>query len=413
MTKNPPRVALFTDAFHEVDGVSHTCRNLAAFAAHRELPLMRVNSDKETKLETNGSVTSLGLARGRLAFKLDQELRYDVNIWRYREMVRQRVAEFRPDVVHITGPGDFGQIGMFAAKELKLPLVISYHTNLHEFGAQRLDKLLRFLPGRSPVVRAAERGALKAIIRFHKEASVLLAPNEELRAMLERATGIETFIMSRGIDTQLFSPARRSMSDGVFRFGYVGRLRPEKSVRFLVEVERAFIASGKGNFRFLIVGDGSEREWLEANMTRADFTGVLRGEALAEAYANMDLFLFPSRTDTFGNVVLEALASGVPAVVTDGGGPKFIVADGVNGVVTKTNDEFIKAVLALMNDATRRAAFRTEARRLAQESSWDAVFERVYDAYRIGIERFYARGSKPQRIEANRELSADYADSTD
>ena len=134
--------------------------------------------------------------------------------------------------------------------------------------------------------------------------------------------------MRRGVDTRLFDPARRRRSDDTFRIGYVGRLTPEKNVRFLAELGVALKAKGQDNVEFVIVGEGSEEAWLRQNVPNVTCTGVLRGDALAEAYAGMDLFAFPSRTDTFGNVVLEALASGVPAVVTDGGGPKFIVAAG-------------------------------------------------------------------------------------
>ena len=115
--------------------------------------------------------------------------------------------------------------------------------------------------------------------------------------------------MRRGVDTTLFSPARRLADDGTFRLGYVGRLSSEKNVGLLPSLEAALIAAGHHDVRFLIVGEGRERRGLEHQMTTAEFTGVLHGEALAEAYANMDSLVFPSETDTFGNVVQEALAS--------------------------------------------------------------------------------------------------------
>ncbi len=117
----------------------------------------------------------------------------------------------------------------------------------------------------------------------------------------------------------------------------------------------------------------------------ADFLGVLRGEALAAAYANMDLFAFPSRTDTFGNVVLEALASGVPAVVTDAGGPKFIVDHGASGFVAATGDAFIERVAELIGNPGLHRAMALNARRLAAEASWDRVFRKVYEAYAVAV----------------------------
>ena len=116
-------------------------------------------------------------------------------------------------------------------------------------------------------------------------------------------------------------------------------------------------------------------------MSDAVFTGVLRGERLAEVYANLDLFVFPSHTDTFGNVVLEALASGVPAVVTSHGGPKYLIEPGVTGFVADSDWAFVQAVNALMTDKDLLQKMRVEARTYACAQSWDTVFEQVMKAY--------------------------------
>jgi phosphatidylinositol alpha 1,6-mannosyltransferase len=118
----------------------------------------------------------------------------------------------------------------------------------------------------------------------------------------------------------------------------------EKNVALLTTVQRELEQKGFLGFRFLIVGAGNQEECLRKHLTRAEFAGVLKGDALAEAYANMDLFIFPSHTDTFGNVVLEALASGVPAIVTPDGGPSTIIRDGVTGRISP-DAEFSKAVV--------------------------------------------------------------------
>ena len=127
-------------------------------------------------------------------------------------------------------------------------------------------------------------------------------------------------------------------------------------------------------------GHGAEEGWLRERLPRAEFTGVLRGEALSEAYANMDLFVFPSHTDTFGNVVLEALASGVPAIVTPDGGPPTIVRDGETGRIVPDSD-FAAAVAGVLADPAKHAAMRLAARKYALTMSWDSVFEGVYAAY--------------------------------
>ena len=162
--------------------------------------------------------------------------------------------------------------------------------------------------------------------------------------------------------------------------GYCGRLSIEKNVFLLARIRTELIARGITNFSFLIVGHGKEESWLRQNLPNAEFTGVLRGQDLARAYANMDLFVFPSHTDTFGNVVLEALASGVPAIVTPDGGPRYIVKDGETGCIA-TDDEFSGAIASLILDPALHARMRTAAVVYAQLASWDSVFEGVYSTY--------------------------------
>jgi glycosyltransferase involved in cell wall biosynthesis len=323
------------------------------------------------------------LQRGRLSFGLDRGLLHDPLLWRHYWSVRDRVHEFRPDVIHIVSPGDVSELGLSIAWNLKVPLVISWHTNLHEFGEMRMRRALHWLPEtlKNGVCRISESLMLAMVIGFYRFGKVLFAPNQELVDMLVRRTGRPTHLMTRGIDTQLYNPARRRVADGVFRMGFVGRITPEKSVRLFAAVERALLDRGLTNFRFLIVGDGSEREWLIHNLRHADLPGILRGEELAAAYADMDLFLFPSRTDTFGNVVQEAMASGAPSIVTDEGGPKFIVRDGVSGYVTHSDEEFVQRTVELMEDRVKLDAMRAAGLEHAAHASWDRVFEEVYAAY--------------------------------
>jgi glycosyltransferase involved in cell wall biosynthesis len=192
--------------------------------------------------------------------------------------------------------------------------------------------------------------------------------------------------MPRGVDTELFSPAHRTRpaNDETIVLGFVGRLSIEKNVAQLVAVQEELEARGITNFRFLIVGHGAEQAWLQERLPTAHFPGVLRGHALAQAYANMDIFVFPSHTDTFGNVVLEALASGVPAIVTPDGGPRTIVRDtsgpGATGRIAP-DDEFTAAIAHLMAAPNTLAAMRLAAREYAMTASWDAVFEGVWSHY--------------------------------
>jgi glycosyltransferase involved in cell wall biosynthesis len=275
-------------------------------------------------------------------------------------------------------------LGAGLAHHLQLPLAASWHTNVHEYLARRSDWFLRFLPERqsSATARKIQDLALATAAFFYSRARVLFAPNPELCAELAQRTSRACHLMPRGVDAELFHPRKRSRTpeDREIVLGFVGRLSVEKNIALLVEVERELERMGVENFRFLIVGHGGDEAWLRERLRRGEFTGVLRGEQLSTAYANMDLFVFPSHTDTFGNVVLEALASGVPAIVTPDGGPCTIVRDGETGRIVP-DEEFAAAVSSVLADPVRHADMRRAARAYAETASWDSVFEGVYAGY--------------------------------
>ena len=379
-----PRVAYFPDSFHEVNGVAHTSRHFEAFARRRNLPFLCVRAgDRAEAFNEDGNVWTLELPRGFLSFALEKDLRFDPAFLRHIPLIGEVLERFRPDLIHITGPSEVGMLGAMLANEMALPLAASWHTNVHEYLARRSDWFVRLLPRQSMVTeQTIEDLTLAAAARFYSMAQVLYAPNLELCALLKRTTGRVCHLMPRGVDAELFHPLkrRREASDRDQVLGFVGRLSVEKNVALLVQVQNELKAMGHRSFRFLIVGHGGDEAWLRERMPRAEFTGVLRGEELSTAYANMDLLVFPSHTDTFGNVVLEALASGVPAIVTPDGGPKTIVRDGVTGRIAE-DAEFAAAVAGVLDNPAKHAEMRLAARAHALTMSWDAVFEGVYAGY--------------------------------
>jgi phosphatidylinositol alpha 1,6-mannosyltransferase len=378
-----PRVAFFTDSFHEVNGVALTSRQFEAFARQRGLPFLSVHCGPQEYVVKDGPAWTFELRRGRAAFGLDRNLFCDPLLHLRRKSVASVLVEFMPDLIHITGPGDVGTLGAWFAHSLRIPLAASWHTNLHEFAGRRLECMLAALPRRvcAAIVGLTGSAVLDCAVRFYRLASLLFAPNPELVDLLHRGTGRPTFLMQRGIDTELFSPEKRARPEGPLTLGFVGRITPEKSVHFLAQIERALLNAGICDFRFLIVGEGSEKTWLSEHLRHAEFPGVLSGEPLARAYANMDIFVFPSHTDTFGNVILEAMASGVPQVVTAGGGPKFLVSSGETGFVAADESDFLQSVLRLCTDRGVREKMAAASRTRALGRSWDRVFEGVYSAY--------------------------------
>jgi glycosyltransferase involved in cell wall biosynthesis len=276
-------------------------------------------------------------------------------------------------------------LGAFVAYRLGVPLAASWHTNVHEYGARRLSKVLGGMPGAGLIASQAEKRALDLTIRFYKLARLLFAPNPELIALLSSRTGQTVYSMDRGIDCELFAPSKRATGERPFTIGYVGRLSAEKNVRVFAEIEQALQAAGMANYRFLIVGDGSERAWLRDNLQRADLPGLMHGQELSASYANMDVFVFPSETDTYGNVVQEAMASGVPCLVSARGGPQFLVAPEKTGFVARDTAAYAEGILRLASDRETHRQMSQAAREWALKRSWSAVFASVYSTYRMAL----------------------------
>jgi phosphatidylinositol alpha 1,6-mannosyltransferase len=388
----PPRVAYLPDSFHEVNGVAHTSRNFVAYAQRHNLPFFCIRAGKrEPRLQHSGQLQTLELPRGFASVGIEKDLAFDPLFARHLTSVERELLRFRPDIIHITGPSELGALGAWFAHDLGIPLAASWHTNVHEYAARRLTWLSNHLsPSNAATAEShVQSVTLWAATHLYRQARVLFAPNLELCALLEAATHRPCHLMQRGVDTALFTPTRRTRPatpTTPLVLGYVGRLSVEKNVALLPLIEKQLATLGIHDVQFLIIGHGSEEASLRAAIpaVKADFAGVLRGEALATAYANMDLLVFPSHTDTFGNVVLEALASGVPAIVTPDGGPKYIVRQNETGFITP-DEGFAQSIATLAQNHALLNRMRTDARAYALNCSWDAVFDRVYAAYQTAL----------------------------
>ncbi len=387
----PLRVAFFPDSFHEINGVAHTSRSFADYAQRHALPFLCVRAGtRSTPVEQHGTLRTLELPRSAAAVGMEKDLSFDPFFWRHADAMEEELHRFRPDLIHMTGPSELGIFAAYFAWKLKIPLAASWHTNVHEYAARRLVWLTRRMPDAwgQATAQGVEGSSLEASLRFYALAGVLFAPNLELCRMLAERTRRPCHLMQRGVDTALFSPRYRSpaepMGKTTYTLGYVGRLSIEKNVALLPQIEQTLLAAGH-RVRFLIVGHGAEEARLRREMPTAEFAGVLRGADLARAYARMDVFVFPSHTDTFGNVVLEALASGVPAVVTPDGGPRSILRESASGEpetgVVAADSDFAAAIAGILQDPARLLKMREAAAAYAATCSWDAVFDGVYAAY--------------------------------
>jgi phosphatidylinositol alpha 1,6-mannosyltransferase len=377
------KVAFFPCVYYEVDGVASTSRHFEAFANRRGLPFLIVHAGPRDEVATTSSVTHIQMRRSVAKFPIDQAHEYDLLFFRHFRKLEPLIRDFEPDVIQITGPSDVGALGALVAHRLGIPLAASWQTNVHQYARSRVAAITSFIPKVATLrlLDAVERLSFRATARFYKIPQLLFAPNQEIIRELQKTTGKRCLLMSHAVDTAVFSPEFRKRKGGPFQIGYVGRLTAEKNVRLLARLEQALLAKGHRDFRMVVVGQGRQEKWLRNNMKQAEFTGVLRSTELSRAFADMDILAFPSETDTFGLAVLEAFASGVPAVVTAGGGPKYTVQHGRTGYVANTFDEFVAFTEALMTRPELLSAMGKAARQQALATSWDLIFESIYEAY--------------------------------
>jgi len=279
-----------------------------------------------------------------------------------------------PDIVQIVTEGPLGYSAMKAAKKLGIPVISDFHTNFDQYS--RYYHLSGFFSLAKRYLR-----------HVHNQTRVTLVPTRELQQQLS-ASGYEKLgILERGIDAELFSPQRRSptlraqlgIRPDQLLVTLVTRMAQEKNLDLAFGAFRA-IQQQLPDARFLIVGDGPERKRLQEQHPDCLFAGMQTGAALAEHYASGDLFLYPSTSETFGNVVLEAMSSGLPVVVFDYAVAREYIRSGENGMAILLDDNaaFIQASTALALDAPLRQRVGLAARYTALSLSWEAVVERLH-----------------------------------
>lgn len=274
---------------------------------------------------------------------------------------RQLLAHWRqqrPDAIYVATEGPLGWSALRAARRLGIPVATGFHTRFDDYAGRYGLGFLR------PLVFAWMR-------RFHNAGDATLVPTEELRAFLEAEQFRSVRLLSRAVDTELFHPGRRN-EDERAQLGldpdslmviHVGRIAPEKNLGLAVRAFRA-VQEVQPKARFVWVGDGPARAELQAANPDFIFTGIRRGEAVARLFASADLFVFPSLSETFGNVTLEAMACGVPTVAYDYGAAREHLRDREHGAAVPCGDEqrFVEAVLALAADADLRRECGLRAR---------------------------------------------------
>jgi len=368
-TRGGLRIAVVTETYPpEVNGVAMTIGRMLDGLLRRghEIQLVRPRQHALDAARCDTRYAEL-LVRGlplprynglRMGFPAKRTL---ARVWR----------NARPDVVHVVTEGPLGRSALCAARGLRIRASSDFHTNFDAYSEHYGFGLLR------PIIA----GYLK---RFHNRADCTFVPTRQLRARLEAEGYRDLLVVARGVDTALYTPARRSdglrahwgVPQGGLAVIHVGRLAPEKNLP-LVLAAFARIKQAQPLSTLVLVGDGPLRSKLQQRYPAHIYAGMRRGEDLAAHYASGDLFLFPSSTETFGNVTVEAMASGLAVVAYDYAAAREHIEHGESGVLVPFGDApaFVHASGELAANAALIAKLRRKARIAAERIDWDAVVD--------------------------------------
>ncbi len=364
--------AWFTDTLEDVNGVANTIRKMTAagVAAGKEIVVVT------SRFEITPGAIPIKNFQPIGEFELPeyelQKLSFPPVLQIVDYIQREKFTE-----VIISTPGPVGLVALLAAKILGLRTSGIYHTDFPQYVGILTDD------------RSLETLTWVYMHWFYSQMDIVYVNSEHYRrCWIERGIPAEKLkILPRGLDTSLFNPDRRTEAvreqfgarDGEPVLLYVGRISKEKDLDILAAAYRK-LREKHPTARLVFVGDGPYLKELRDTLPDAIFTGYLSGGDLARAFASADIFVFPSTTDTFGNVVLEAMASGLPAIVSDTGGPRELVKNGVTGYVTRSHDveSFATATGRLLADPVLREAMRVNARAAVQARDWSEAFAKFW-----------------------------------
>lgn len=380
-TRPSLRIAVVTETWPpEVNGVAMTLAKLVQGLSHRNHDVQLIRP-RQTKTDSPMSDSSLEevLMRG-MPIPRYPELK--LGLPSKKTLVKTWTLR-RPDVVHIATEGPLGWSALQAAKVLKLPVTSDFRTNFQSYSKHYGVGWLR-----KPIVAYLRK--------FHNATACTMVPTRELMRTLSQNGFANLKVVSRGVDTKLFNISKRDTSlrsswgatDDTKVLISVGRMAPEKNLDQVLKTYEALKVTGQA-FKLVMVGDGPLKEQFQKRYPEIIFPGMLSQSNLAAYYASSDLFIFPSQTETFGNVTLEALASGIPVLAFDCAAARDWVQTGVNGwLVAENNPEgFAAQAVAIFNSKDLLDQITQSTRQQVVHLDWDQIAEQVesvfWDAIRI------------------------------
>lgn len=367
------RIALFTGNYDYIkDGVALTLNRVVEYLRTRDVPvLVFAPSVDRPALPSTAEIVPIP------SFPIPgrPEYRFATGL---PASARRRLASFRPTLFHIAVPDLLGFQALRLAQRWNVPVLATYHT--------RYDEYLSYygLDAFKPLGK-------KYLRHFYSRCDLVCPPSDSmLQSLLSEGIVSQGRVWSRGVESEIYHPRNRSLkwrhslgfADQDTVITYTGRLVKEKNIALLAKVLRS-LSESMSNFRALIVGDGPERRRLQSLFPSAVFAGFLNGETLARAYASSDIFFFPSATESFGNVTLEAMASGLPTVCADATGSSSLVLDGVTGYLVRAGDQagFVDRLASLVAQPAVRARMGAAARARALGFEWSGLLHDLHENY--------------------------------
>ena len=380
-TRPSLRIAVVTETWPpEVNGVAMTLAKLVQGLSHRnhDVQLIRPRQTKTDSPMNDASLEEV-LMRG-MPIPRYPELK--LGLPSKKTLVKTWTLR-RPDVVHIATEGPLGWSALQAAKVLKLPVTSDFRTNFQSYSKHYGVGWLR-----KPIVAYLRK--------FHNATACTMVPTRELMRTLSENGFANLKVVSRGVDTKLFNISKRDTSlrsswgatDNTKVLISVGRMAPEKNLDQVLKTYEALKSTGQA-FKLVMVGDGPLKEQFQKRYPEIIFPGMLSQSNLAAYYASSDLFIFPSQTETFGNVTLEALASGIPVLAFDCAAARDWVQTGINGwLVAENNPEgFAAQAVTIFNSKDLLDQITKSTRQQVVHLDWDQIAEQVesvfWDAIRI------------------------------
>jgi glycosyltransferase involved in cell wall biosynthesis len=382
------KIAIFTDTFFpDINGVARTLKRFTDYLETQHISYKIFAPDSNADEYVSSHIHRFK----SLSFFLYPECRLA-----FPNLIQMKteLQNFSPDIIHVATPFNIGLCGVYYAKKFNIPLVGSYHTDFEHY-LKYYD--LQFLT----------KSLWKYMNWFHKPCRKVLVPSIETFNQLQNKGFANLEIWSRGVDCQLFHPfydknaVRKKYSlTNKYLLTYVGRLAPEKGVHSLLEISKSMTGEMIHQIDWLVVGDGPLREDLQKKApSNMIFTGYLEDQSLAEVYSASDLFVFPSATETFGNVVLEALASGTPVIGANAGGVKNIIKPGVTGELCNPGniEQFSHSIEHILIHDSKRLQMGVEGRKYALMQKWERIFANILWHYCSLIEEY--DGQKHEHVQ--------------